>query len=165
MITDEIFLETIGTQFARLSVEVEQLRITVDQLGPNAQAVYQAELETVLGEKDRLAEALKNLSLAPPKERALREAQVTREFERLQQELRRLKDNMIENRADLLLTDQLTHSIGWAEGMAEDNPIESIGWAEGMAEDNPAESIGWAEGMAEEDTIESIGWAEGYQHN
>lgn len=165
MITAEIFLETVGMQFAQLTTEVEQLRAKVDLLGPNAKVAYAAELDTLLAEKDHLAEALKNLSLATADEFALREAQVSQEFERLQQELHQLKAELSENRANLLLTAQLTHSIGWAEGMAEDNPIESIGWAEGMAAANPHESMGWAEGMAEEDVVESIGWAEGYKHD
>ncbi|MCB0165760.1 MAG: hypothetical protein KDI79_16130 [Anaerolineae bacterium] len=164
MITEEIFLETIGMQFEQLSVEIARLQAQVEQLGSKAKASYGAELEMLLGEEARLAEALKNLSLATPDERALRETQAAQEFDRLQQALHQLRAELVNDQPELRLTDMLTQSIGWAEGMAEDNPHESIGWAEGMAEDNPHESIGWAEGIADEDVVQSVGWAEGYKH-
>ncbi|MCB0181672.1 MAG: hypothetical protein KDI62_25820 [Anaerolineae bacterium] len=160
MITNEIFLETVGIQFEHLRVEIEQLRAMIDQLSPKARTTYEAGFNELVGEQARLAEALKNLSLATPYERMFREAEATQEFNRLQRELHRLKDDV----GALLLTDRPTQSIGWAEGMAEDNPIDTIGWAEGMAAEHPIESIGWAEGLADEDPVESIGWAEGYKH-
>lgn len=54
-------------------------------------------------------------------------------------------------------------SIGWAEGIAQEDVVQSIGWAEGLAEKAPIKSIGWAEGIAEENPIESVGWGEGYE--
>ena len=53
-------------------------------------------------------------------------------------------------------------SIGWAEGLAEEDEVKSIGWAEGLAKEDVVESIGWDEGVAKEDVVTSKGWAEGY---
>lgn len=160
MVTNEIYLETVSIQFEHFRAEIKQVQELFAQLNPAFTASYKIQLDRLLGEKHRLEEVLNNLSLAPPPERAQREAEVAREFDLLQREIKAIKVGLVE----IAAKHHPEMSIGWAEGQAELDPVDSIGWAEGQAEANPVDSIGWAEGQAEANPVDSIGWGEGYKH-
>ena len=160
MIAEEIYLETLGTQFDYLAAEIEQLKSQMDRLPDKA-----LPLNSLLNEKVRLETALKNLSLAPLADQERIKVQIAREFDLLQEELTHLKEVVVAaTEISAPLAERHIDSIGWAEGQAADNPVDSIGCAEGQADDNPVDSIGWAEGQADDNPVDSIGWAEGYKH-
>jgi hypothetical protein len=109
-----------------------------------------ARLHTLIDEQSAAQQQLQALKQADAESWPARKAALDETLAELLDDLNRVRETAIQ-------------SIGWAEGLAQEDHIKSIGWAEGIAEEDQVKSIGWAEGITKEDHVKSIGWAEGYK--
>jgi hypothetical protein len=147
MDANKAYQEQVEAQLKSWCAEVEKMLAQANRV-QNVTMI--ARLHTLIDEQSVAQQQLQALKQADAESWTALKATLDGTLAELLEELNRVRETAIK-------------SIGWAEGIAAEDPVESIGWAEGIAQEDQVKSIGWAEGIAEEDHVKSIGWAEGYK--